>query len=31
LLCQQEIVINETSKERTIRLPMIPNKELIAI
>jgi len=29
LLCQQEIVIDENSQERSIHLPMIPNKEMI--
>jgi sensor histidine kinase YesM len=29
LLCQKEIVIEETTSERTIRLPLLPNRELI--
>ena len=29
LLCQKEIVIEETATERIIRLPLLPNKELI--
>jgi hypothetical protein len=29
LLCQKEVVIEEGPSERIIRLPLIPNKELI--
>jgi len=29
LLCQKEVVIEETATERKIQLPLIPNKELI--
>jgi len=29
LLCQKEVMIEETPEERTIRLPLIPSKELI--
>ena len=29
LLCQREVRINESNAGRTIRLPLIPNKELV--